>query len=324
MTRALKRLLDYKNAATMAISILHEELEAECDGNIFTENYTKYHCDKCYNDIKNSHFARQTNIFLDPQNLITFSQKINHNERAFTSALCDLIKNYKYCKNDADQVQNDADPTKFNQPVIGAINEVLRSQLTSIASELLNSEHSKLEDLCVEEQKLWTSFDNSNIYEFITGEPDTLPEFQFNWIQPCQLAVHLPPGVVFASHKDLQPPPDRNKPPVQPEQLAAQPAQPAQPAVPPVQPVQPAVQLQPPQDQQPIAGPSGLQHQTHQHDLRPCPDLNYKELHTGIKQRCRKLHHQAKAMVTKLVRGSVSPKQPPLDSPSQNMGNPGS
>ncbi len=106
----------------MAISILKDELEEECDGNIFAENYNKYHCANCYNGIKNfSHFARQTNVFSDPWNLNNFSQKINHNKGAFSSTLCELIKNYKYCKNDgdqiqndADQVQNDADPTKFN------------------------------------------------------------------------------------------------------------------------------------------------------------------------------------------------------------------
>jgi len=88
----------------------------------------------------------------------------------FTSALCHLIKNYKYCNSDAGK---DADP-----PVIGAIKETLRGQLTSIASKLLSSEHTKLEDLSVEEQHLWNLFDNSDIYEFITREPDTLPEFQ--------------------------------------------------------------------------------------------------------------------------------------------------
>jgi hypothetical protein len=195
MTRALK-LIDYKNAAAMAISILQDELEEQCDGNIFAEGYDKYHCKNCYNGIKNfAHFSCQTNVFKDPRNLI--SQKFNHREGAFTSALCDLIKNYKYCKKDADQVQNDADPIKSDQLVVGAIKEALRSQLTSIASKLLSNEHTKLEDLLVEEQNLWRSFDNSDIYEFITGEPDCLPEFQFNWIEPCQLAAHLPLGVFF-------------------------------------------------------------------------------------------------------------------------------
>ncbi len=260
-------------------------------------------------------FLRQTNGFLDPKNLYKFSLKINHKEGAFTSALCELIKNYKYCKNDADQVQNDADGEKFNQPVIGAIKEALRGQLTSIASKLLSSEHSKLEDLSVEEQNLWNLFDNSDIYEFITGEPDCLPNFQFDWIEPCQLAVHFPPGSIFAKPQDFQPPPDQNKqqvpqvqplqppaPIIQPAQPTAQlvqppqppaqvvqppqpPAQPVQPMLPPAQPVNVVPPVLPPPE--PIAGPSGLQPPVHRHDRRPRPDLNYKEM--GIKQRCRKL-----------------------------------
>ncbi len=47
MTRALKKLIDYKNAAAMAISLLNEELQKECDGNIFAEGYNKYHCKNC-------------------------------------------------------------------------------------------------------------------------------------------------------------------------------------------------------------------------------------------------------------------------------------
>ncbi len=41
----------------------------------------------------------------------------------FTSTLCELIKNYKYCKNDTDQVPNGVEQEKINQPVIGAIKE---------------------------------------------------------------------------------------------------------------------------------------------------------------------------------------------------------
>jgi hypothetical protein len=67
MTRALKRLIDYKNATAMAISLLNDELEEECDGLIFAEGYDKYHCKNCYNGIKNvSHFARKTNVSTDP------------------------------------------------------------------------------------------------------------------------------------------------------------------------------------------------------------------------------------------------------------------
>ncbi len=141
----------------------------------------------------------------------------------------------------------------------------------------MSSEHSKLEDLSVEEQNLWNLFDNSNIYEFITGEPDCLTEFQFDWIEPCQLAVHLPPGLVFAHPQDLQHLQDQSKPPVQPAQppvhplqRAAQHVQPAaQPQQPPVNPPAPPPQVQEPNPppQEPIAGPSGLQQPAHQHDL---------------------------------------------------------
>ncbi len=115
------------------------------------------------------------------KNIMSHNLIINTNrEGEFVSALCDIIKNYKYCKNDADQVQNDTEPNKSDQPIIGPIKEALRGSLTAIASKLLSSEHSKLEDLSLEEQNLWKSFDNSDIYEFITGEPDCIPEFQFD------------------------------------------------------------------------------------------------------------------------------------------------
>jgi hypothetical protein len=188
-------------------------------------------------------------------------RKINPNKGAFTSALCELIKNFEYCKNDADQVPNDADPDIFNQPVIGAIKEVFRKQLTSIASKLLSSEHSKLKDLSLEEQNLWKSFDNSDIYKLITGEPDTLPEFQYNWIEPCQLAIHLPQNYNFAPQQNFQLPPDPVKAPVP---IAAPPV--AQAAAPPILlPPLPHQNLEvPPVDQpqvhqpeeQPVAGPS--------------------------------------------------------------------
>jgi hypothetical protein len=55
----------------MAISLLNDELEEECDGNIFAEGYDKYHYKNCYNGIKKfSHFASKTNVFTDLQNLI--------------------------------------------------------------------------------------------------------------------------------------------------------------------------------------------------------------------------------------------------------------
>jgi hypothetical protein len=64
MNRSLKKLIDYKNTADMAISLLNDELEEECDGNIFAEGNDKYHCKNCYNVIKKfSHFALKNKRF---------------------------------------------------------------------------------------------------------------------------------------------------------------------------------------------------------------------------------------------------------------------
>ncbi len=64
MTRALKKLIDFKNAADMAVSFIESKLHDECDGNMFSENYNKYHCANCYHGIRNfAHFASQMDIF---------------------------------------------------------------------------------------------------------------------------------------------------------------------------------------------------------------------------------------------------------------------
>jgi hypothetical protein len=36
----------------MAISIINDELQEKCDGNIFSEGYNKYHSANCYNGVK--------------------------------------------------------------------------------------------------------------------------------------------------------------------------------------------------------------------------------------------------------------------------------
>jgi hypothetical protein len=195
ITRALQKLIDYKNAATMAISFLQEDFDCPYT---FTKNYTQYCCDKCYNAFKEMDFSKDPNICAKHKNLI----KSAPTEKACANSLCALVKSFKYCKNDADQAKNDADPIK-----IAAIKEELRLKLTSIASKLLSSEHFNFYNLSEEEQQLWSNFDKSEVYQFITGEEDTLPEFQYNWIEPCQLTAHLSPDLQRFFH-DLQPPLD--------------------------------------------------------------------------------------------------------------------
>ncbi len=299
ITRALQKLIDYKNAATMAISFLPEDFDCPYT---FTKNYTQYCCDKCYNAFKEMNFSKDPNVCNKHKKLIKTAQT----EKARANSLCALIKNSKYCKNDADRAENDADPIK-----IAAIKEELRLKLTSIASKLLSSEHFNFYDLSDEEQQLWSNFDKSEVYKFITGERDTLPEFQYNWIEPCQLTAHLSPELQ-RFFQDLQPPLDQNKTPAAPP--PAPPVHQQLPVAPPPAPVPP---LPPALMPDTIPGPSGLKANNNPHGLRDRKKIDYKELHTGVKQRCRKLHHQAKAAVTRLAPGAFSPKNSPPGQSSQ-------
>jgi hypothetical protein len=163
---------------------------------------------------------------------------------------------------------------------------------------------------------LWSKFDKSEVYKLITGEKDTLPEFQYNWIEPCHLAAHLSPELL-RTLQDLQPPLDQNKVQAPPHQ--APPVQQLAPAVPkqaPVNPQPPAPAPEPP------PGPSGSQVNANPHSLRDRKKIDYKELHTGVKQRCRKLRRQAKAAVTRLAPGAFSPKNSPPGQSSQNRETP--
>ena len=66
MTRAFQKLQDLKNAASLAIAILQEDIEKDCDGNPFADNFDKNHCSNCRNGIRN---------FLQMPNLKQFLQQ---------------------------------------------------------------------------------------------------------------------------------------------------------------------------------------------------------------------------------------------------------
>jgi hypothetical protein len=91
----------------MAIAMLQDVEQTECDGNIFSKNYDKNHCKNCYNGIKN---------FLNMPNLKQFVQK--HYVSPISST--DLISAAKenLIKNDADPQHNELllKETKNNVP----------------------------------------------------------------------------------------------------------------------------------------------------------------------------------------------------------------
>jgi hypothetical protein len=86
-------------------------------------------------------------------------------------------------------VVSQADQEKEDHVEISAIKEELRGSLLSIASKLLSNEHLRLHHLSKAEQQLWNSFEKADIYKFLTGEKDCIPEFQLNWTSPETPAI---------------------------------------------------------------------------------------------------------------------------------------
>ncbi len=158
--------------------------------------------------------------------------------------------------------------------------------MLSIASKILSIEHSKLADITKEEQTLQNSFENSKIYKFLTGKKDTIPEFQFDWIEPCAPALRFPHNW--------------------PSTPQAPPPAPATPVV------QPSPEIQPPKDVQLLQpvhpAPAAPQPPVSHHELRPKEDIDYKELNSGIKSKCQSLQRKAQVVITMLAPGSFSPK----------------
>ena len=50
-----------------------------------------------------------------------------------------------------------------------------------ISQKLLISDKATFEQLTTTEQNLCTKFKTVDVYRFLTGEEDTVPEFQYNW-----------------------------------------------------------------------------------------------------------------------------------------------
>jgi hypothetical protein len=276
----------------MAISLLTNIDAEECYGNIFSENFDKNHYKNCRNGIRN---------FLSMPNLKQFLQKFYVGPICST-ALNDAAAKDNLIKNDADPenkarssntltdlFKNKADPVN-----ISAIKEDLRASLLSIASRLLKSEHTRLHHLSEAEQQLWNSFEKAEIYKFLTGEKDTIPEFQFNWISPeapaiCQVHSAFPAQPVA--------PPVLSQPAAPlPVVLPAPVVQPVD-AQPPTQlPVQLQPQPQPVQDAD-IAQPVPLPEEAKAVQVKPkIPDsdrqlrqrkeIDYNKFHSGIKKTC--------------------------------------
>jgi len=95
------------------------------------------------------------------------------------------------------------------------IAESLREPLMKIAQHLLISDKNTFELLTPADKQLWSKFETSDIYRFLTGEEDTVPEFQYNWTTVSRLQP-LGPTNVPASAAPPTAPPAPAQPPASP------------------------------------------------------------------------------------------------------------
>ena len=168
------------------------------------------------------------------------------------------------------------------------IDNSLREPLLHIANKLLGRQRLSFEQLTPPEQELWNLFETSDIYEFLTGQKDTVPEFE-NF-----LTFTATPKLNIDTSKIAQ-----KLTPILPHQVPA------------------AIQRA-------LSAPSPVAHNLRQRKGK----IDYKALHLGqeikrdiqqvaqgAKEKCKAMRKSvrksAKAAVTKLAPGAFSPKQPP-------------
>ncbi len=141
---------------------------------------------------------------------------------------------------------------------------------------------------------MWTTFETADIYRFLTGEEDTVPEFQYNWTSVPKLQ---PLGPTSA--------PSNAAPPAAPPAPAPQPVAPPSPGsssspttssphssptpstsgTRPTQATLPKAQASKPDHSRASTSGTTPQPQTAKaHNLRQCSKVDYKDLNTGASQ----------------------------------------
>jgi hypothetical protein len=68
------------------------------------------------------------------------------------------------------------------QKLITNIPECFWKALMVLAHKLLSRDEANFKELTTQEQQLRNKFKTDDIYWFLTGEPDTVPEICFNWM----------------------------------------------------------------------------------------------------------------------------------------------
>ncbi len=213
------------------------------------------------------------------------------------------------------------------------IAESLWEPLMKIVQQLLISDKATFEQLTPTEQKLWTTFETADIYRFLTGEEDTVPEFQYNWTTVPRLQPLDPTNTPIIPANTAPPavPPAPPLPPVRPpsSDTSALPAtsRPRSSPTPSTSGTRPK-QTPTPKVQQSQSDPSGAStsgttpqaQATKSHNLRHRSNVDYKDLNTGASQfrraefrkRCSRAGASVRKSVAKVRKMSLAELFPPI------------
>jgi hypothetical protein len=202
-----------------------------------------------------------------------------------------------------------------------------------IAQHLLISDKNTFEQLTPTEKQLWTTFETADIYRFLTGEEDTVPEFQYNWTTVPKLQPLDPDNAPITPANTAPPvaPPAPPLPPVSPPSsdtrtstatssprssptASTSGTRPKQTATPKVQ------QAQPDPSGASTSGTTPQAQATKTHNLRQRSKVDYKDLNTGASQfrpaefqkRCSQAGASVRKSVAKVRKMSLAELFPPI------------
>jgi hypothetical protein len=205
------------------------------------------------------------------------------------------------------------------------IAESLREPLMKIAQHLLISDKNTFEQLTPEDKKLWTTFETSDIYRFLTGEEDTYPEFQYNWTTVPKLQPLGPTNTLVSANPPATPPAPAPTPPTSSSSnsstTASSPHSSPTPSTSGTRPKQTVAPKAPTAKPDPSgASTSGTTPPTKAHFLRQRPKVDYKELNTGatkfgraeFRKRCSKAGASVRKSVAKVRKMSLAELFPPI------------
>jgi hypothetical protein len=155
ITRAKAKLIKYKDAAQLALMLLKSEtdtINSLCDP---SDN-----CGCCESE----------ETYLAESKTLPFQwRQLKLAENRCKQWQLKLMKREAEIINSTQALRHSNVPECFHEP------------LMKVAYKLLSRDEVSFEEFTPSEQKLWNSFETDQIYQLLTGESDTVPEFRFNW-----------------------------------------------------------------------------------------------------------------------------------------------